>query len=727
VHRLGELTARQRAVAAVLVVLLAVPFAMSALRAAHVHWLPSGDDALIGLRSWDVFSSHRPLVGQPSTSHLYSPGQSTSHPGPIEFYWLAVPMRLLGPATGMLAGSLVVNLASVLVACWVAFRRGGAAVGAGAAVLAGAVLWAEGTALLTDPISSNAGGIPLLALAALAWAVLDGDHRLVPLAAAFAAWVGQQHLAIAAPAASMAGLAGIGIVAHEVAVRWRVRRAIATGPIEDTADEPTPHRLDDGGPALDDGAELGDGGPALDDAAAPVDDGAGPEPEEAAAREPRRWPWYVAGAAASLVLWLPVLWQEVTGSPGNLTAVLRYAGASDTPPIGGLSGLRQAIRAMGWPPLLTRTDLAGDDFFRGPLTALEVVGAVVGYAALMAIAVRAWARHRTLSLLAATALVLAAAGAVNGAKIPKSIEAFRINFYRWAFVVAWLAWLAIGWAAALGLRRLAARRQDLAALRPRLAPALPALAVVALLVPTLGTALTHPGWDDERRDQVGFPMMRDLGAAAVGQARGHDRVTLVLRGSSANLSTGPAVALQLESHGHHVLVDTVVAPGIEDRFWGGQRILRRGDDPGSTILLLVTGYGQVPDLPGRTVARVRLNVVYRAALARLIPQARSVDEPVASARAESLIAARYGPRDRAYVRDHVMTALPDRPLKLLTDPVVLQMIIDGYYSSPTFDRGALLRLRSSIPAQDVNLDDVFELRVLTRAELAEVVPAWGGP
>lgn len=716
-HRLRDLTARQRVVAAALVALLLVPFAMSVLRARHVHWLPSGDDALIGLRSWDVFTSHRPLIGQPSTSHLYSPGQSTSHPGPIEFYWLATPMRLLGPATGMIVGSMLVNLASVLTACWVAFRRAGPAVGAGATFLAGCVLWAEGTALLTDPISSNAGGVPLLALAALAWAVIDGDHRLLPLAAAFAAWVGQQHLAIAAPAASMAALAVAGVVVHEVTARWRVRTAAAGADppeVDPGAGEPSVDAPSVDQPVTDEpGADV----PGADVVSVDV------PPDEPAG--PRRWPWYVGAAAVSVVLWFPVLWQQVTGDPGNVTAVLKYAGTSDTPPIGGFSGVRQAIRALGLPPLLVRSDLSGEDFFRGPLGAGEVVVAVLGYLVLAATVVWAWARRRTLALLAFTALALAGAGALNGSKIPASIEAFRINFYRWAFVVAWLAWLAYGWLAVIGVRALLARLDREPALPARLAPLVPLVSVVALLVPVAAVAFTHPGWDDERRDQVGFPMMRDLGAAANRAAAGKGRVTLVLRGSSANLSTGPAVALQLVVEGHDVRVDTVVAPGIEDRFWGDHRILHPGDDPGDVIFLLASGLSQVPDLPGRRIARVALNEVQSAALAILVPQARSADL-VASPEVDTLLAQHYGERDRVYVRDNVMTELATKPEKLLTDPVILQMIIDGYYRSPPFDRAALLRLRSVLPAEDVNLDDVFELRVLTRAELADVVPAWAG-
>ena len=96
-HRLRDLDRRQGAIAAALVALLLVPFAVSLARAADVAWLPSGDDALIGLRSLDALTPERALIGQPSTSHLYADDVGAHHPGPIEFFWLAIPVRVLAP------------------------------------------------------------------------------------------------------------------------------------------------------------------------------------------------------------------------------------------------------------------------------------------------------------------------------------------------------------------------------------------------------------------------------------------------------------------------------------------------------------------------------------------------------------------------------------------------------------------------------------------------------
>jgi hypothetical protein len=663
VHRLRDLSRRQALVAGAMVLLVVAPFASSIVRARSMHWLPSGDDALIGLRSWDVFSSNRPLLGQGSTSHLYGHEGGTSHPGPIEFYWLAVPMRLLGPAAGMILGIAVVNLAAVLVAAWVVLRRAGPRVAAWAMVLIALLLWSEGTAILTDPISSNAGGISLLALAVVAWAVVDGDIRLLPLGALFGSWVAQQHLAIVLPSATLVLFA----VAGAIVVAVHRRRLRARGEAE------------------------------------------GLDP-------PQLWPWVTGALALSVVLWSPVLWQQVTGSPGNLTAIAEYQRVSDTPSLGPMAAFRLAIRTAGVPPLLTRADLTGRSFVLGPLAWFEVVAGLASYAALVAVVFVAWVRRRSLALLALTTLVLAAAGTYNGSTVPNSIESFRINFYRTAFVVAWLTWLALGWAGALAVRSLLARRgQRVPSVLPRFAPA---LALVVMVVPTVAN-LTTTSYNDGRRDQDGFVAMRTMADAAVTAAdeAGAQRITLVLRGKAAVLSTGQAVALELEAAGYDVVV-----PEQEDRFWG-HRAMEQGDDPGELVLLLATGRGVAPEgVPGETIARFDMNEDLRAALDPLVEQARS-DDPVASADADQLLADRFDPMSRVYVKG-LLDDIAFAPEPVLTDARLLQLIADGYYEQPTFDGAQIEQLQALLPAPTVNEDDVLELRVLTRDELTDAIPSW---
>ena len=123
---------------------------------------------------------------------------------------------MLGPEIGLGAGAI--TAAALLITAWVALRRAGPAVALGVTVLLALTTWSTGTAVLTDPISSNIGGYPLLAGAVLAWALLLGDLRLLPLAVAVVSFAAQQHLAMVIPAGAVAAVAAIGTIAAVCAV-----------------------------------------------------------------------------------------------------------------------------------------------------------------------------------------------------------------------------------------------------------------------------------------------------------------------------------------------------------------------------------------------------------------------------------------------------------------------------------------------------------------------------
>jgi hypothetical protein len=559
----------------------------------------------------------------------------------------------------MLVAIAAVNLAAVLVAVWVVLRRAGPGVAAWSAVLMGAALWAEGSALLSDPISSSAGAIGLFALAALSWAIADGDVRLMPLGALVAAWVAQQHLSIVVPAAALVAYALVGLTAGALGSR-RARR--------------------------------------------------GPDATGGAGAGPRRWPWVAAAVGISAVLWSPVVVEQVTGDPGNLTALVRYTGSTQSETLGMTSGVRQAARALGAPPVLLREDLGGRDFFAGPLRSAEAGASVVIVTGLVATALLAWRRRRSLSVLVGAALVLAVAGVWNGSQIPRSVEAFRISFYRWTFVVAWLAWIAIGWAAGLAVHRLLARRDVRAPERiGRLAPV---AAAVALLVPTV-LGVTTSGDNDERRDQDGFEALDRLADAAVDEAEGADGVTLVLRGRSAVLSSGAALGLRLAEAGHDI---TVVDQ--DSRFWGEHRIL--GDEPpGSVILLLATGRGSVPPGPGRSVARTDLNEDLRDDLDPLVAAVEGAPV-ILSDQADDILARTFEPAQHDTI-SAFMETIDTAPEWILTDERLVSMVRAGYFDSPSFDPEQLDALAAHLPAATINDDDVLELRLLDPSELTALV------
>src|SRR5207247_343770 len=130
--RLRDLRGRDQLFALGLLVLVLVPFAVALVRAFRDGWVPSADEANVATRSLDVFSRHPPLTGLPSTSGWYGGNVQANHPGPIEFYLLAVPLRVLGRSAGPLLTAATINGAFVLIALWAFFRRLGST----------AILWA---------------------------------------------------------------------------------------------------------------------------------------------------------------------------------------------------------------------------------------------------------------------------------------------------------------------------------------------------------------------------------------------------------------------------------------------------------------------------------------------------------------------------------------------------------------------------------------------------------
>jgi hypothetical protein len=105
-------------VAIVATALALVPVACVLLFHAGRHYLPIGDEAIIDMRVRDVFTSHTPLVG------AYSRG--FNHPGPL-LYWLLAPLSAItghAPWSIMVSGALLQGIA-IAGSAWLAFRRGG--------------------------------------------------------------------------------------------------------------------------------------------------------------------------------------------------------------------------------------------------------------------------------------------------------------------------------------------------------------------------------------------------------------------------------------------------------------------------------------------------------------------------------------------------------------------------------------------------------------------------
>jgi hypothetical protein len=277
----GDTTCYRIATAAITLAILAV-----GIRAAHNGWLPTGDQGFYALRAHDVFSDHPPLRGMASSVSIGT-GAEVSHPGPLQFDLLAVPVALLGIGAGTAVGVAGLNALSVATLGWLIRRRAGPLAGTAAVVAVGGLAWAMGSALLFDPWGPYMAMLPFaLFLVAVAMAA-GGDLVALPIAVVAGSVALQAHSSYAAlvPGLTLVAVAGAGY--------WlrRDRRA---------------------------------------DRAA--------------------WLWVGVTVMTAVVCWAQPLYQQLTGDPGNLTAWFRSTNEIPPETVGLGDSVVATASITGHPP-----------------------------------------------------------------------------------------------------------------------------------------------------------------------------------------------------------------------------------------------------------------------------------------------------------------------------------------------------------------------------------------
>ncbi|MCB0965119.1 MAG: hypothetical protein KDA98_17715, partial [Acidimicrobiales bacterium] len=365
------------------------PIAISAVVAIARREWQAGDRSIMGVFTHDVFSAHPPLLGTISTLGNYAEtgqGHPVHHLGPAQFYALALPDWMVGghPA-GLIVGGMLVNVAAVALVIVATRRRTGDAGMAAMAAVSVGLAYGLGPALLRDIWTPYLGLWPLLALLALTWSLIDGDLWALPWAAVVASFLAQIELLFVGPVLVLvaAGTSAVGVRA------WR-------------------RRGDPDGPGL---------------------------------RRP-----IVLAAAWSLVIWLPVLIQEVSGNPGNLTLLVQSLGGQGDRAGWGFVG-RNLVAQVQLPPIWlvrARTPLdVGDD-----VSVLDAIGAIVVVASLALLTVRAVARRRTeptAAALLATVWAALLGGAFNLAITPAE-GLIGLQYRRWMWPVGAFLWFALAYA-----------------------------------------------------------------------------------------------------------------------------------------------------------------------------------------------------------------------------------------------------------------------------------------
>jgi hypothetical protein len=293
-------------------------------------------------------------------------------------------------------------------------------------------------------------------------------------------------------------------------------------------------------------------------------------------------------AVVLVVCWAPVVWQQVTSDPGNLTLVARNFTDPQEEAVGGEFGTDAVAWSIGVPPLWARGPLEERDViavYTEP-GALRVVTAAVVVLVLGGLLAAAWRRRadRALVPLVATGLVVLAATWLTAGRLPVGLPApYRI---RWLWPVAGFVWLAAG----LGIASLASRR-------PRAPVQVLGAVLAGALVFTVVTAVGDPG-STEAQDTGALDAIDELADAAAPEI---EEGTWLVRaaGREAFLVARTGLVWRLRERDR----DARMPAGEDDaRARMGPKITAT-DDEVDGVLVLASGPAAEQDHGGRLLAR----------------------------------------------------------------------------------------------------------------------------
>jgi hypothetical protein len=365
---------------AIVWVALSAPFVIAAIVLHSRDWHPVLDLAMTELRVRDVGTADTPLIGLPGRIGIF-PDQG-SHPGPLSFYLLAPTYRVLGAsAWALLIAMIVLNIIAIGLALWVAQRRGGRRLMVAVASLLALLEFGYGFDVLTQPWNPY---LPLLfwtVILLATWGVVEGDHAMLLLVTCVASLCAQTHLPYLGLGLGMGALCCVAIARH-----W-LRHPAQRNQIQR---------------------------------------------------------WLGLSALVGLVLWIPVLVDELTETPGNLSMLNDYFRHPPEPPVGAAEGLRLMLRHLDVVHLV-RGVFDGDGFITEAGFRLD--GSIVPGALLLVVwlaaAAAAWRighrELRSMHLVAGWALVL---GAVSMSRIFGKVW-YYLTLWAWTttiFVAASIVW-----------------------------------------------------------------------------------------------------------------------------------------------------------------------------------------------------------------------------------------------------------------------------------------------
>jgi hypothetical protein len=360
--------------------LLTIALAIAAVvilcvRVSTFDWVAVGDDLTIKLRTLDVGGSHTPLVG------VYS-RFNWNHPGPMLFYTLALPLRLLGgDSLGLLFGAILINLAAIGSSLWIAARARRDSLPLVAFFI---TLLCLGLNLggLADPWNPYVIILPMFATVIAAWRTALGDRVAAIVLVIAGSFALQSHLGSGGVVVSMLAFGSIGILLRA----WR-----------------GPNRHDD-----------------------------------------RRT--LLLAAVILLVCWIPPIVEQLTHSPGNLRLLFDFLRHGDGAYDGFASGARIIGRVLSIPGNWVRgaEPVKGPYCWRCGGGEVAPGSYPIPWALFALVGATWWAWRRRWTneiVLCATAFVLVLAGFFAASRVSGVVVPYLV---RWVWVIGAATWLAVG-------------------------------------------------------------------------------------------------------------------------------------------------------------------------------------------------------------------------------------------------------------------------------------------
>lgn len=173
-----------------------IPIITSVIRSLRDDWFPIGDNALLFIRTADVWTDNHPFLGSWTSASL-SVGDNMNNPG--AFYdWLIAPFaHLLPPGPAAAIGVATLNIAAIVGISVVSHRVGGWMLQRWALLFSSVIAWSMGSELLIDIWQANALILPFVLFLLISVGLASGDDRLLPWAAVIGTLLLQTHISYA--------------------------------------------------------------------------------------------------------------------------------------------------------------------------------------------------------------------------------------------------------------------------------------------------------------------------------------------------------------------------------------------------------------------------------------------------------------------------------------------------------------------------------------------------